>query len=96
MTAPDRFRRPPRAPEDVACREVVELITAYLEDTLPPEEAEEVRSHLEICPGCQTYLDQMRATIAVLGEVPVETLCGQAQADLIAAFRDYPRGTGAR
>ncbi len=82
----------PRAPEDVACAEVVEVITAYLEDALPPVHAAEVRSHLEICPGCQTYLDQMRATIAALGSVPVETLPDQAKSDLLAAFRDFPRG----
>jgi hypothetical protein len=37
--------------------------------------------------GCQRYLDQMRATLA-LGSVPVETLYDDAINALLAAFPD--------
>lgn len=72
---------------DLACREFVELITAYLEGALPPDEAEAVRAHLAVCPGCDEYLVQMRRTIGLLGRVPVETLSERARADIVAAFR---------
>jgi anti-sigma factor RsiW len=43
--------------------EIVELVTDYLEGVLDPEMAAEVQAHLELCDGCATYVEQMRATI---------------------------------
>ena len=72
---------------DLACREFVAMITAYLEGALPAEEAHVVRAHLDICPGCAEYLAQMRTTIEHLGHVPVESLSDRACDDIVAAFR---------
>ncbi len=82
----------PRDPVDVPCAEVVEHVTAYLEGVLPPDQAEEVRAHLEICEGCHAYVEQFKATIAALGTVPVDTLSERACDELAAAFRRMPRG----
>ena len=75
-------------PRDIACIELVDLLTEYLEGALPPDEVVAVEVHLETCPPCRTYLAQMRATIATLGSVPVETLSDQAYDTLLAAFRN--------
>ena len=72
----------------VHCQEIVELVTDYLEGALDPETTAEVEAHLELCDGCNIYLEQMRATIRALGEVPVATLSETAQAELERAFRD--------
>jgi anti-sigma factor RsiW len=81
----------------ISCQEVVELITDYLEGELADSTRVELEAHLALCPGCDTYLDQMRLTIEELGHVPVDTLSDQAQADLVAAFRTFhspgPPGT---
>ena len=42
--------------EDLACQELVELVTDYLEDALPPEERARFDAHLAECPGCSNYL----------------------------------------
>jgi hypothetical protein len=47
----------------------------------------EIEAHLALCDGCDTYLDQMRSTIAVLGHVPVSSLSEQAKDELMTAFR---------
>ncbi len=73
-------------PRDIACRELVELLTDYLEGVLPPDEVAAVDAHLDDCDACRAYLDQMRATISMLGSVPVETLSERACDTLIAAF----------
>ena len=78
-------------PRAISCQEVVELLTDYLEGALPPDEVAAVEHHLALCPGCEHYLAQMRSTIAVLGEVPVETLSPLAQDTLMEAFRDHFR-----
>jgi anti-sigma factor RsiW len=77
-------------PRELACNELVELITEYLEGELPPSEVAAVEAHLAICEGCQRYLDQMRATLAALGSVPAETLSDDAINTLLAAFPDRP------
>jgi anti-sigma factor RsiW len=76
-------------PRDIACIELVEMLTDYLEGALPPDEVAAVEAHLEICAACRTYLDQMRATITALGSVPVESLSIEAQDTLLAAFRQH-------
>ncbi len=75
---------------DIACNELVELVTEYLEGALPPSEVAAIEAHLAICEGCRHYLDQMRATLAALGSVPVETLSDDAINTLLAAFPDRP------
>ena len=75
-------------PRDIACIELVELLTDYLEGALPPDEVAAVDAHLETCPPCRTYLAQMRATIQALGSVPVDTLPDEAYDTLLATFRD--------
>lgn len=76
---------------DIACRELVELVTDYLEGQLDEGLAAAVAHHLTLCPGCDRYLDQMRETIASLGRVPVESLSAAARAELVVAFADFPR-----
>jgi anti-sigma factor RsiW len=76
---------------DLDCIQVVELITDYLDGVLDAATAADVEAHLADCPGCGAYLDQIRTTVVALGHVPIDTLSPQAQADLLAAFRSFPR-----
>ena len=81
-------------PVDLACATVVEIVTDYLEGALDQETAAEVEYHLNLCPGCDEYLQQMRTTIELLGHVPVETLSPAARDDLLTAFRDFHADSG--
>jgi anti-sigma factor RsiW len=72
----------------VHCQEIVELVTDYLEGTLDPDMTAEVEAHLQLCDGCDIYVEQIRTTIRALGKVPVATLSEEAQAELVRAFRD--------
>lgn len=75
-------------PRDIACRELVELLTEFLEGVLPPDETAAVEAHLDGCDACRTYLDQMRATMATLGTVPAEMISEAACDTLLTAFAD--------
>ena len=77
---------------EMVCRELVELITDYLEATLPPEDRARFERHLAGCEGCQAYLDQMRQTIDALGRLPPESLSPEAQSKLLEAFRGWRGG----
>ena len=61
----DRTADTPAA--ELACIEVVEIVTDYLEGALPAAEAGRLERHLETCPGCSEYLDQMREIAGSLG-----------------------------
>lgn len=74
---------------DIACRELVEIVTDYLEGVLDPAMTAAVERHLGLCPHCQVYIEQMRETISAVGRVPVDALSEQAKTDLVAAFRDF-------
>ncbi len=50
----------------LSCRQVVELVTDYLEDALDPLARADFEAHVAGCDGCPIHLDQMRATIALL------------------------------
>ena len=76
---------------DLTCQEFVELATDYLDGRLDEEETDLFEQHLESCPGCETYLDQMKETVSLMGEIPVETLSDTMRAHLLEAFRDFPR-----
>ena len=58
--------------EDLACEEVVELVTDYLEDAMAPDERAVLKLHLVWCDWCATYFDQMRETIRLTGNLPEE------------------------
>jgi anti-sigma factor RsiW len=76
-----------RTPE-LRCQEFVELVTDYLEGTLPRRERKRMQAHLGDCDGCSAYLEQMRVTIRTLGELPPEPADPRTRERLLAAFRD--------
>ena len=74
---------------EMACRELVEAITAYLDGTLPDADRRRFDNHLANCPFCTEYLEQMRKTIARLGTLDEATLSHHAREQLLTAFRDW-------
>ena len=71
------------------CREFVELVTEYLEGTLPPPERARFEAHITLCPGCATYLEQMRQTVRATGTLTEDAIPEPALQDLLGAFRDW-------
>ncbi len=76
----------------LACKELVELITEYLEGTLPRRVRKRVEKHLGVCDGCTTYLEQMRFTIEATGRLTEESLPEPMKAELLAAFQNWSAG----
>jgi anti-sigma factor RsiW len=78
-----------RLDRELACQEVVELVTSYLDDALSAEDRERFEEHLVFCDGCQNYLAQMRETISVTGRSHLEPLPAALEAQLLEAFRHW-------
>jgi anti-sigma factor RsiW len=78
--------------DDITCRELVELVTDYLEGALEPGDQARFEQHLEICEPCVAYVEQIRLTIAASGATSDEQLDPEAREELLAVFRDWKRG----
>jgi anti-sigma factor RsiW len=73
----------------MACKEIVDVITAYLDGTLEPVDRSRFDAHLAECLHCTEYLAQMRRTIERLGRLDETALSPGAREQLLAAFRDW-------
>jgi anti-sigma factor RsiW len=85
------FRR--RGDDGMSCRELVELVSDYLEGALAPHEHSRFEAHIAGCDHCAAYLRQMRETLALLGTLPADPLSREAEDDLRVAFREWKAGT---
>lgn len=77
---------------DLACAELVELVTAYLDGSLDAETRARFDTHLLDCEGCENYLQQFRTTVATLNRVDrigSEELDPAFRAKLLDAFRGW-------
>lgn len=75
----------------LTCQELVELVTEYLEGSLPSDERMRFEDHLSGCQGCTNYLEQMRKTLDVLGKLSEESIAPDARHELLHLFRDWKR-----
>ena len=73
------------------CREVVELMTDYLEGVLPERDRQRFEAHIADCAGCREYLAQLRRTIRIAGRLNDEPLPPALESELVRAFRDWRR-----
>jgi MFS family permease len=54
---------------DLACKQLVELVADYLDDALSPQMKARFEEHLAGCDGCTTYLSQTRRVMAELKDL---------------------------
>ena len=69
------------------CEQVKELLSAYLDDALAPEEKRTIATHLETCSECNAMLADFRRFDTLLRQLRVS-----AQA-LICAKKSFPHRT---
>ena len=81
------FRR-----QRLACAELVELITDYLEGELPARDRRRFEAHLTACDGCDAYLEQMRQTISLTGRLREEDVPPELEERLLVAFQGWKSG----
>lgn len=74
---------------EMTCKELVELVTDYLEGTLPDDVRMQLEKHLSGCNGCTNYVEQMRQTIRLTGKVREENLTPDQRDDLLRLFQDW-------
>jgi predicted anti-sigma-YlaC factor YlaD len=77
------------AVEEITCKELVEVVTDYLEGRMPAERRLLFEEHIAFCSWCQTYLDQMRETIRLTGMLTEDDLSPETRDTLLQVFRNW-------
>jgi anti-sigma factor (TIGR02949 family) len=82
------------------CKELFALLSEYLDEELPPDTCEQIRSHIAGCPPCVEFVNSLRRSVDLLhgfrtGEAP-GPLPEAARDELRRAFRRNREGAGFR
>ena len=76
-------------PHDLVCREVVELVSDFLEGALDARDHARLEAHLAGCDGCAAYLEEVRSTVRVAGSLEPMAIDPAMHERLVEAFRDW-------
>jgi anti-sigma factor RsiW len=78
--------------EPMTCKELVEIVTDYLEGQLSRGERARFEQHVAACEDCTIYFDQIRR-ITRAGALLADTFVArEALAPLLTAFRGWKQG----
>ncbi len=75
--------------KDIACREIVEIVTEYLEGILSRRDRKRFERHIGGCDACREYLRQMRRMIHAVGAIREEDIPTGVRTELMEAFRGW-------
>ena len=71
---------------EMPCAEFVERVTDYLEGALPPDDRVRLEEHLGDCDACVLYLEQLRETLSLTGELSETDVAPGMRDGLLDAF----------
>jgi anti-sigma factor RsiW len=79
-------------PFELTCKEIVELVTDYLDGSMAPAQHALFEQHILTCPPCATYLEQMRTMVGLAAtlDAPLETVPEPPEV-VLEAFRRWKR-----
>jgi anti-sigma factor RsiW len=72
------------------CGDVTRRLSDYLDSALPPDERQGVETHLATCEACRKSLQSLRATVGLLGRLPLEPMPPDLKARLLRHLKSDP------
>lgn len=75
--------------DDLACQQLVELLSDHLDGMLSALDRQRVIAHLEGCDGCTAALEQLRATLRVAGTLREDPVPDPQRDRVRMAFRTW-------
>jgi len=69
------------------CRELVEQLSRFIDNDLPPAERQAVRRHLQRCPCCDDFVASLARTVRVCQEAGHVELPAAVRARAVARVR---------
>lgn len=77
----------------LACREVTELVTDYVEGRLSTWDRIRFRLHVSMCRHCREYVREMRTVTRLAGAAAAEPPSPEVEAALVERFRSFKRSS---
>ena len=77
--------------DEMLCKELIVVVTEYLEGTIDEAERERVEVHMGECEWCERYIEQTRELIGTLGRLDEGVGDPEAWERALAAFRSSRR-----
>ncbi len=78
--------------DEMQCKELIELVTEYLEGTIAEAERQQLDSHTAECAWCERYIEQTRQVIGALATLDEGAADNEAWERALASFRGRQRG----
>ena len=63
------------------CKQILELLSDYLDFELPPEACEQIEHHLAGCSPCEEFAESLRKTVALCRTFEPRTMPGPLTAE---------------
>ncbi len=79
--------------DELSCQQIVELVTDFLENALLPDMCQRLEEHLEQCPGCANYFEQVRLTIKMVHRLAQEPAFPAQKQQLLRLFQDWKKSS---
>jgi anti-sigma factor RsiW len=77
------------SPPPLPCQQLVELVTAYFDGSLPRRDRRRFERHISGCDNCTAYVEQMRLVVEASGRLTEDDLEPAAREELLDAFRGW-------
>jgi anti-sigma factor RsiW len=71
----------------VECRQIAELVTDYLEGSLPKHTRELLEWHIEGCEPCVAFMNTFRGTLHAIRRLPAVPIPPELKQRLLAVLR---------
>jgi anti-sigma factor RsiW len=75
--------------DPMACEELVELVTAYLDRALDAPTRARFDAHIGECDGCDAFLQQFRVTIDTMSRTGSDELDPALRSKLLDVFHHW-------
>jgi anti-sigma factor RsiW len=75
--------------KELACQQIVEMVTDYLEGALSRSQRRRFEAHLAGCEHCTEYLEQLRVTIRLTGRIREEDLSPEMREEFATLYRRW-------
>ncbi|HLK39085.1 MAG TPA: anti-sigma factor [Polyangiaceae bacterium] len=78
-------------PAVLECKEVVEIVSDFLDGALAAGDRARIEQHLLVCPPCAGYIAQVKSTLVQLADLDAAQQPVAVGSELLEAFRRLNR-----
>ena len=76
-------------PHEISCKQLVDLVADYLEESISDEARAKFEQHLAECGYCNAYVQQMHMTVKLTKQLSESEINKPAPNELLDIFRQW-------